>query len=131
MAFPAEILESSIKIADGLTKGAQDKVIHRAWIGQDVFGEVTYASPITRDAVVDRTNKSIVKEGQFINISATIIFVGDILPNGAAGRREPIDPRDELTLSDGFTGPIIDAPGAVINPKTKRGFIQRVMLGAR
>lgn len=131
MAFPAEIIRSGVSIADDLTSGVQPSFTHHPWIGQDGAGKRTYGSPVTLAGVVDRTFRMITSNGQQIAIAATITVVGDISPNGAAGRREPIDPRDKIVLSDGFTGPIIDAPGSVVDPGTGRGFIHSIMLGAR
>lgn len=131
MPFPRETLVSGVSLVNTLTLGVQSLVSHEAWTGQDVFGADTYAAPVSRLAVIDRTNKVQVRDAQTVTIAATITFIGDVLPNGAAGRREPIDPRDIITLPDGFTGPIIDSPNSVIDPVTGRGFIQEVMLGAR
>lgn len=132
MAFPREILRSGIKIAHNLTKGVQGEIQHYAWTGQDGYGKPTYPiSPVSLLCVIDRTNKVITVNGQLVTISATLTFVGDVAPNGATGRREPIDPRDKIILPDGFTAPIIDTPGSVTDPVTGRGFIQSVMLGTR
>lgn len=131
MAFPAEIIRSGVGIANSLTLGVQSPITHYAWISQSVAGDDTYDDPVTLLCVIDRTNRVIVRDGEHITIGATLAFVGDVAPNGAVGRREPIDPRDKIVLPDGFTGPIIDSPGSVIDPDTERGFIQSVMLGAR
>ncbi len=138
MSFPAEILRSGIKIADGLTKGVQSgspdsigDVVIEQWISQTVHGDDSFASPITVSAVIDRTNKLITIGSEQVTIGATLTIIGDVQPNGATGRREPIDPRDRITLPDGFTGPVISSPNAVMDPGTNRGFIHEVMLGMR
>lgn len=130
MSFLSDLIKIADDITDGL--GLQAKVQHYAWTGQDGYGKPTYASPTTISCVVDRTNRMIVGgNGQAISIAATLTKIGDMAPNGASGRREPIDLRDKIVLSDGFTGPVIDSPGAVEDTSTGRGFIQSVMLGAR
>lgn len=131
MAFPLEILKSGIGIANKLTKGVQANVTFEAWTGQDGYGVDSFASPVTLTAVVDMTRKQAhVPSGLDVTVMATLTIVGDVAPNGAAGRVEPIDPRDRITLADGTTGPIVDAPGAVVDPSTNRGLIHVVMLGA-
>lgn len=129
MSFLGNLIKIADNITDGL--GLQAEVSHSAWIGQDGFGKPSFSSAVSRKCVVDRTNKVITLNGQLITIGATLTFVGDVAPNGASGRREPIDPRDKIILPDGFTGPIIDTPGSVTDRETNRGFIQSVMLGAR
>jgi hypothetical protein len=85
---------------------------------------------VTLNAVVDLTRKQrTLTSGRVITVIATLTIVGDVTPNGTTGRKEPIDPRDRITLPDGTTGPIIDAPGAVVDPGTGRGFIHEIMLG--
>lgn len=131
MPFPAELLRSGVKTAHGLTKGVQSQVTHYPWISQSVHGDDTYDTPVTLTCVVDRTNRIVYQGGQQVTVTATLTFVGDVQPNGAPGRREPIDPRDKIVLPDGFTGPIVSTPDGVTDPGTGRGFIQSVMLGTR
>lgn len=129
MSFLGDLIE----IADDVTKDfdLQCQVTLYPWIAQDVHGDDTYGTPVTLTCVVDRTNRILYQGGQQITVVATLTFVGDVAPNGAAGRREPIDPRDKIVLPDGFTGPIVSTPDGVTDPGTGRGFIQSVMLGAR
>lgn len=129
MAFPADVLKLGVKIASTLTKGVQSTVTLYQWTGRDGFGNLTYADPLSLRCVVDRTNKIIQLGNQMVSISATLTFLDPISANGAAGRREPVDPNDKIVLSDGFTAPIKDAPGAVINPETGQGFVTQVFLG--
>jgi hypothetical protein len=129
MAFPRDILVAGIAVTNTLTKGVQVDCTLAAWTGQDAYGSATYAAPVTFQAVLDRTNKQLVTLGKVIDVAATLTIVGDLAPNGATDRREPIDPRDVITLPDGFTGPIIDVPNAVTDPITGRGLIQQIMLG--
>lgn len=134
MPFPIEILRSGVKIANSLTRGVQCNISHEAMIGTDGMGSFTYASSVNRKCVVDMTTRVIKMGGELITVAATLTFVGDVPANGAVTdppRVEPIDPRDRITLPNGWTGPIISSPGAVIDPGTNRGIIQEVMLGAR
>lgn len=134
MSFPREVLVSGIKIADTLTKGVQVAITHEAFIGQSVSGKPSYDAPVTLLAIEDLTSKVEFRGGQLVTIGATLTIVGDVAPNGAVTsppRREPIDPRDRIVLSDGSTGPILEAPGAVIDPVTNRGLIHIIKLGSR
>jgi hypothetical protein len=109
----------------------QAPITIRAWIGADGYGAATFASPVTYKAVVDTTRKDIAgASGQVLAVVATITIIGDVRPNGAPGRIEPVDPRDIVTLSDGRTGPIVSAPNSVMDPGTGRGFIHEIMIGA-
>lgn len=128
-----DILAAGVKIADGVTKGVQVDVTHEAWIGQDGYGADQYDSPVTLKAIVDTTRKQrATTTGRLVNIVATVTILQAVEDNGVVTtppRREPIDPRDKLTLPDGTTGPILESPGAVLNPSTGRGFINTIMLG--
>lgn len=132
MAFPAEILRSGVAIANTLTAGVQSNIIHEAWIDQDVHGIAAFAAPVTLKAVIDLTRKKKkLADGRVITVVATLTIVGDVAPNGAANRYEPIDPRDVITLPDGTTGPIVlEGPRSVMDPTTGRGFIHEIMISA-
>lgn len=135
MSFPAEILRSGISLANELTLGVQCQVKFEACTGQNANGR-TYAAPVYLSAVVDFTAKERVSAvtDKVQTIAATIMVVGDVKPNGTIiannPRREPVDDRDRLTLPNGFTGPIISAPGSVVDPATNRGFIHVIEIGA-
>lgn len=106
-------------------------ITHEAWIGQDKFGKPTYASATNPRCVVSNKLRTIVStSGQLITAMSTLTFTTLPLSNGATGRREPIDPRDRITLSDEFTGPIVYV-GGPIDPETGKGYILSVALGAR
>ena len=126
----ADILRSGIAIADTVTKGVQVNVTHEAWTGQNGHGTETYAAAVTRKAIVDLTRKQRpTASGKLVNVVATVIILEPVLPNGAAGRFEPIDPRDKLTLPDGTTGPILNGPNSVMDPATSRGLFNEIYLG--
>lgn len=134
MAFPAELLEVGINIANSLTPGVQSICVLEQFIGSGPSGDFEYDDPINVNAVVDYTNKVSIREGQIVTVSATITVLERIEPNLAVTdppRKNPIDPRDKLTLPDGSTGSIISVPGAVNNPKTGTGFIQVIEIGSR
>lgn len=134
MAFPGDILEKGIKIADGLIPGLKAICTLKQFTGSDANGDLTYADPITFKAIVDYTNKVTIRAAQMVSISATLTILETIPFNNTLTdppRKNPIDPRDEIILPDGSTGPIISAPGSVHNPRTGTGFIQVVEIGPR
>lgn len=134
MAFPGELLEIGVSIAHGLTPGAQSTCILEQVIGLGPSGDFEYDDPIEVSAVVDYTNKVSIRGGQIVTVSATVTVLERVEPNLAVidpPRKNPIDPRDKLTLPDGTTGPIISVPGAVNNPRTGTGFIQVIEIGSR
>lgn len=141
MAFPGNILEKGIAIADKLIPGVKSDCILKQFIGSDANGDLMHtdglggrSNPIPFKAVVDYTNKIVIRSAQMVSISATLTILERIPFNNTLTdppRRNPIDPRDEITLPDGTTGPIISVPGAVNNPRTGTGFIQVVEIGPR
>lgn len=134
MAFPAEILQAGISIADSLTKGAQSSITLRQASGSGPSGDLTYDDPIQLKAVVDYTSKVTIRNAEIIHISATVTILEPVPVNGAIldpPRTEPIDTRDKITLPDGSTGLVKSVPGSVNNPNTGTGFIQVIEIGPR
>lgn len=133
MAFPADVLVAGVLIADTLTKGVQSTCRWEPWNGADVYGTPTYAAARDLVAVVEYTNKQFTNtSGETITLVATLTVVGDLAPPLThADRRNPIDTRDRITLPNGFSGPLVSAPDAVVNPGTSRGFIQQVQMSNR
>ncbi len=131
MAFPLEVLRGGIALANQLTAGVQVTITHQAWIDQDTFGDPVLADPVPIKCILDLTRRQLQQDdGVTVTVIATATIVGDVSPNGAAGRVEPIDPRDIITLPDGTTGPIINtAPNSVVDPGTGRGLIHEILLG--
>jgi hypothetical protein len=60
---------------------------------------------------------------------ATVTIIGPVAANGADERREPVDPRDRITLPNGFSGPILDV-GGVVDPDTGSPYSVQVILGS-
>jgi hypothetical protein len=122
MSFPREVLLAGINIADALTAGVQMPISHYAWSSADGDGDESYGSAATIYGVVDQTRKQVsTPQGRVVAIVATLTFPrGGIL----------IGPKDKMVLPDGTTGPLIlDAPDAVFDPVTGRGFITTVRIG--
>jgi len=124
-----DLVRSGLQIADQVTQDLQPEVLHEAWIGQDGYGNAAYAAAVARPAIVEqRLHQRVTSSGRLVLVQAYVAFIRPIPPNGAAGRKEPVDPRDRLTLPDGSTGPIVDQSG-LVDASTTRPFYAEVWIG--
>ena len=130
MALDA-IVRKGVSLANRLTADLQDTVTHEAWIGHDGFGKPQYdPAIISRQAVVEMDQRLIrLADGQEVQQRARVTVIGPITGNGAKGRKEPVDPRDRITLPDGTIGPILDVKG-VSDPTTGAPYAYTIILGA-
>jgi len=121
----ANSIRAAVEAASTLTASLKVNVIHEAWIGHaDGYGGPAFAVPVSLPALVQEgTNQRRLPTGEVITTRACVSFLAPIAPNGAAGRREPIDPRDRVTLPSGLTGPLTENPGAMVDPSTGRPYI--------
>ena len=127
----ADILRSGIATINTITADGelQVDVTLEAWTGSDSHGAPTYAAGVTIPAIVEMKNRLInIANGEQVQSRATVTFVRPVTANGATGRREPIDPRDKITLPDGETGPILDVQG-VFDSSTDAPYMLEVFLG--
>lgn len=131
--FIASIIRDGVKLTNDFIQDLQASIIHTAWTGYtNASGDSSYAEPVQLKCIVSTQQSDIfTASGQIVSVMATLTFIGDVLPNGAPGRREPFDPRDIIILPDGSTGPIIDTPSGVNDPLTGRGFTHKVLLGRK
>lgn len=117
-------------LANTITAPLQVNVTFEAWVGSGDYGtDSLYAEPLALPAIVEmkqQLRRSY--SGEEVQQRAVVTFLAPVRPNGAAGRREPIDPRDRITLPDGTTGPILDAQG-LADPATGAPYFQVVALG--
>jgi len=135
MALDATI-RRAVAIASGKTASLQATVIHSAWIGSDADGAAIHADgigghppSIARQALVEMKQRQLrLPGGQEVTQNALVTFIGPVLPNGAADRREPIDPRDKLVLPSGYTGPVLDVSG-LTDPSTGGPYLIECALG--
>lgn len=117
------VVRSALLAADA-TATIQGTLTHEAWIGQDQHGAPLYAPPVSHLALIHQgTNQHRTLTGEVITTRACVSFLRPIAPNGTAGRREPVDPRDRITLFSGMTGPLVEAPGSMIDPATGAPFL--------
>lgn len=123
------IVRAGLATAKKITADLQVDVTHAAWTGVDGYALPTFASAITRKAIVERRQRIIrTTSGETVMSRATVLFLEPIKKNGASGRTEPIDPRDVITLPDGTTGPIVDVNG-LMDPTTDRPYYAEVFIG--
>jgi hypothetical protein len=122
-------LRSGVKVASKIVKSVKATVMHEAWISQNGSGADTFAAPVPRLAIVERTRKArYTSTGILVMTEASLTFLDPIADNGSPGRHEPIDSRDRITLSDGYSGAIVDVKG-VEDPGTGRPLTNTVLLG--
>jgi hypothetical protein len=108
MGNKAKTIRNLVALADLLTLDLQVPIQFYAWIGDDTtYGTPVYDDPITMNALVEMKQRVFRDvNGHEIVQRAQITILRPIAPNGAANRREPIDLRDKIVLSSGYTGPI-------------------------
>lgn len=95
-------LARALGAAERATRGLEltEDVTRRAYQAPSgAFGEALLGPPEVLPAVVTRQQGRRRKPGgQEVRFRATVSFTRPVV----------VDPRDELTLADGFTGPIVD-----------------------
>jgi hypothetical protein len=126
----ASLIRSAVATADKVTKTLQDStVLIYPWINSDDNGGPLYDDPISVDAIVEEKQMlRRMSDGQEVMQKASITIPRPIADNGAANRREPIDPRDSIVLPSGYRG-IILAVNGVIDPSTHNPYMFQIILG--
>lgn len=119
------LISNGIKLADKLThNGDLQSVIHvRRAESQDGYGNNMPGTTEAVLALVDYTARVINSEGESLNIAATVTILDRNIT--------PIAPEDEITLPNGYVGPIISTPGAMNDPNGDKPFYQEIMIGKR
>ena len=125
-----EIIRDAVKLIDRQTVDLQANVVYSPWIGSNsMTGAPVYGSKQIFMGVVEyRQMLRKTQDGQEIMQQASVIFPRAMKANGADDRREPIDPRDQIVLPNGYTGPIIFVSG-VVDPMTEYPYAIEVILG--
>jgi len=122
-------VRAAIATISTATADLQATVAHAAWTGKDGYNKPSFAAPVSRQALVEMKQRlRRLPNGQEVLQQAAVTFIGPISANGATGRREPVDPRDTITLPNGYSGPILNVEG-LIDPTTNRPFMVQVWLG--
>lgn len=124
------VFQQAIAAMDNVTKSVQETVRIRPWISEDMFGKRSFGATRKYKAVVTRNMTEMrTRDGRVISVKAVIAFLVPVQPIGAAGREEPIDPRDEIYCVDDLTGPIVSIGGSTNQPATQVRYFQQVFLG--
>lgn len=126
------VVRSAVAIADSITgaSGAfQATVTHNVWTGESVSNKATRTTTVSRLALVEFEQSRVeTSDKQVVQQVAKLTFLRPIAANGAAGRREPIDPRDTFTLPNGWVGRVLAVDG-LTDPSTNAPFFCQVRLG--
>lgn len=125
-----------VALADDLTGGdisqedtIQDTIVFYPWISDDDFSKPVYGSGISMKAVVvEKDYNRRMPSGEEIRQRAEITIPRPIAANGAANRKEPVDPRDKIVLPNGYTGPILNVDG-VSDSSTHAPYLFTIILG--
>lgn len=124
-----DIVRNLVGVAQSLTSSLQSSVAHSAWTGRDDHGKPTYATAVTRPALIEHEQRLLrTATGEEAQQMAKVTFLQPIAANGASGRKEPIDPRDKIVLPDGRSGPILAVEG-LVDPDTSSPYLYVVRLG--
>ena len=127
----ATVVRNAVATAKSVTSSLQADITHKAWTGQATSGaKPTYASGVTLPALIDQRPTAFrTALGEVIAVKAVIHILQPIAANGASGREEPIDPRDEITLPNGTVGAPIMGAGGFVDPSTGRPYLYTIGLG--
>ena len=125
------VVRKSIQLAKRVTADLLVDVTHEPWIGTDGYNQPQYAASETRKAFVDFRQRRFRNEGGTETVQTVVVtFVDPFEAQGAAGRQEPVDPRDRITLPSGETARIVEVRGAAVDPTTNQPYMIEVVLGA-
>jgi hypothetical protein len=130
----ADDIREYVEVAHEVTEELQPIVQHLPWVAQtDGFGRkqlaAPFGQPIARPALIEERYSVItVNESTQIETHVKLYFIKPIASLGAAGRAEPVDPRDKFVLPSGRTGPVVHTDGFV-DAGTGAPYINIVYLG--
>lgn len=136
-----DVVKNAVATANRVSKSLQVDVEIRAWKGDDGFGGKDLANPVAYKAIYMQKQRQIRDfNGQDVMASSYLAFLQPILPvtpNEGMVRRQPLDPRDELTiipmggtaLSSGFKAPPILQTEGLVDPTTTNPYYLEAWLG--
>lgn len=126
-----DIVRNAVATAHSVTRDLQADVTLYQWTGADETEAPTFGSGRTFPALVENKKRLIrTSSEKTIHARAKVTFLALPSANGAANRREPIDPRDKIVLPDGTTGPVLDIQD-LTDPQSNigAGYLLEVWLG--
>lgn len=126
------IVRNAIRIGKQAAGDLIVTVQHEPWIGADMYKQPSYAAAEDRAAIVDVRREQIAGGGDTETVQNIVVtFLDPFVAQGADGRREPVDPRDRITLPDGTVAPIVEIRGSALDPTTNLPFMVEVVLGRK
>jgi hypothetical protein len=129
-----DIIAGAVATAKGVVGGSggvMDTVTIQFWIRDlDEFGSQDYSDPVPFEAIVVRKQEQVVKSDGQLGVSQTYLAFLEEIPDRDTGngRKEPLDERDVITLSDGTTGPTLNIKG-LMDSVTHTPYYAEVYLG--
>lgn len=124
----SSIIRKGVALANKQTASLQEPVQHVAWTGQTYMGAPSTATTERKALVEQKLHQRKLSDGTMVTVKATLTFLEEVPAHGAAGRVEPIDPRDTFILADGSSGPVVDVEG-LRDPGAARPFLLQVFMG--
>lgn len=121
-----DIIRSGVGILNTLTASLKVTVTHEAWTGKDAYGKHSYAAGVSRQAIVEHRQSVRRTRDAWVTIVEPVVLITEpVADNGASGRREPIDPRDRITLPDGRVLTTLEVE-MVMDPDTNRPYMYEI-----
>jgi hypothetical protein len=129
MSDLADLFTDVAGVIDEVMEPLQETFTQLTWVGRGGSGPLPLvAVPGRRGAVEHRSQQHRLKDGTMVPIRHHVVFSEIPENNGAVGRDEPVDPKDQLQFSDGSIGEIIDMT-KMKNPTTGIPYYIEVWLG--
>lgn len=120
---------SGIATAKSVTASLQDNITIAPWTSNDRTGAPSYGTAVTYPALVEWKQKMTKdRRGRDVETQTKVTILQPITATVATGRKNPLDPRDKVTLPDGTVGPILDVAG-LLNPDTGYPYMFEIWLG--
>jgi len=118
MSFLSDMINLASSVTNSL--GLQATVTHESYAGQDGYGKRLYGPPVSRLAVVEMKQKSVVTAAGELEMSqASVLFLDPALT---------VTTDDRIVLPNGNTGPILTIEG-FIDPESGGPVLSQVYLG--
>lgn len=118
----AAAIRSAVTAANAVTADLHEEVTHERFVeASDGYGTPEFDPvPVTRSAMVQRREGVLqTADGREVRFRAVITFLAPVA----------VDLRDRITLADGYTGPILQPQGGLLDPDTGQPFMRTVHLG--
>jgi hypothetical protein len=115
-----DLVRSGVALANRLTGSFQGTVQHRAFVSDSTTGgPPNFSAAVPRQALIVLGQKAMrTKEGEDVVRYALVTFISPVV----------VTVRDEITLPDGSSGPVVDI-GGLLDSDTGRPYFPEVSLG--